>query len=208
LESCKQCGTCCRKGGPALHHEDSDLLKKRIIPLSVLITIRQGEPVFSPLSDKIEPAKFEILKIGSENSWTCPFFLEESNHCSIYQNRPIECCLLQCWNTSQIAKVIYKNNLDRWDIIGSQRPIYETLKSHELDCDYRRLDALAKQRKDVDSDSVKEQMDKIFAQDMAIREKAIKEFNLSLSQELFYFGRPMFKSLQYWNEAPQAKANL
>ncbi|MCX5877405.1 MAG: YkgJ family cysteine cluster protein, partial [Deltaproteobacteria bacterium] len=60
---CKQCGTCCRKGGPALTREDLDLIRQGHIRHDQLITIRQGELGYNPATGKLEPVPVELLKI-------------------------------------------------------------------------------------------------------------------------------------------------
>ena len=42
---CRRCGTCCEKGGPALHGEDRPLVDRGQVPARCLFTIRAGEPV-------------------------------------------------------------------------------------------------------------------------------------------------------------------
>lgn len=81
---CKRCGTCCSKGGPALHMDDLPLIRDHRLALSELITIRLGEPVFSPLVNAIEPSRTELIKVSGRNgSWTCRFFLLGENGCGI-----------------------------------------------------------------------------------------------------------------------------
>lgn len=188
MKSCKQCGTCCRKGGPALHANDLNLLKKKIIPITTLVSLREGEPVFSPLSGTIEPAEKELVKLSATNSWCCPFLQTDKNQCSIYQHRPVECKLLKCWDTAGITEIIFQNVLNRWDIIDSDNPLWQLIKLHDKECAFGML-------QETKSETKKEQ---IIARDLALREQAINKFNISLQEELFYFGRPMFKSLDFF----------
>ena len=53
ITGCMRCGTCCTKGGPALHKEDKDILLDGHIGRERLVTIRKGELAFSPISGKI-----------------------------------------------------------------------------------------------------------------------------------------------------------
>lgn len=196
MNSCKKCGTCCRKGGPALHKEDRQLISNGKILISNLVTIRAGEPVFSPLSGRVEPAELDILKLSSPDSWSCLFLNQQTNHCDLYENRPLECRLLQCWNTAKIEAIIYKNNLNRWDLIDPNTPIFDFIKMHEAACNYAELAKSASKGPEIPS--VRERIKEIIAKDLAIREKAVLKFNLSLPAEMFYFGRPMFKSLSFF----------
>ena len=117
---CLRCGTCCTKGGPALHKEDKDILLDGHIGRERLVTIRKGELAFSPLSGKLEPLQKELVKIaGKGNGWSCCFYDTEKASCSIYSHRPLECRILKCWDTEQLLSVVGKDTLARADILGS-----------------------------------------------------------------------------------------
>ena len=71
---CERCGTCCLKGGPALHIEDQKLLLQNCIDRESLITIRKGEPVFSLEQKRPEWIKTELIKLkGKHGEWSCIF---------------------------------------------------------------------------------------------------------------------------------------
>ncbi|HFQ81267.1 MAG TPA: YkgJ family cysteine cluster protein [Desulfobacterales bacterium] len=191
FDTCRQCGTCCRKGGPILHHEDLILCEKNILAFQHLITIREQEPVFSPLSADIEPAPRELIKLsGINGTWTCLFFKEKNQTCGIYQNRPLECRALKCWDTGELERIIYRHTLSRRDIIAPDKPIWPLLEWHNEHCQYGKLAALTLQESDVES-----RIAIIINDDLSIRQRALTMFNLNLAEELFYFGRPMFKAL-------------
>ena len=78
--SCIRCGTCCKKGGPALHLEDKEILLAGHIKRESLITIRKGELALSPLSGRPGPVEKELVKIaGKGKGWVCCFFDEKKN---------------------------------------------------------------------------------------------------------------------------------
>lgn len=196
METCKQCGTCCRKGGPALHREDLYLVQDKVLPISSLVTIRKGEPVFSPIGGAVEPAKHELLKVSAANSWICPFLNQTNNHCKIYASRPVECSLLKCWAPAQLKDIIYRNNIDRWDIIKPAAAIFDIVKQHDKECSFTNIEELCKDNNN--SNDCRTKIHVIIQMDLSIREQAINLLGLSLAEELFYFGRPMFKSLDYF----------
>jgi Fe-S-cluster containining protein len=61
---CSHCGTCCANGGPALHMQDRELIEGGSIPISHLITIRKGELVHNPVTNRLQAAKSELIKIN------------------------------------------------------------------------------------------------------------------------------------------------
>lgn len=198
---CKRCGTCCVNGGPALHTEDLPLIQKGLLPQENLVSIRRAEPVFSPLTDLIEPAKSEFIKVaGSNKSWKCCFYQDDTG-CSIYKNRPKECKLLKCWDTSDLLKNVYKDSLQRRDIIPLAHPIMEYITIHDLNCSFEKIQCIVD---DAGKSSYQDNKNfgdiaLIIQTDFKIRQHAVRELHLSLTNELFYFGRPMFQSLPFYN---------
>jgi len=198
-QRCQRCGTCCKNGGPILHQDDMALVRKGIFALPQLVTIRKGEPSFNPFTGKVEPASREMIKIaGKGASWECIFYDAGRSACIIHADRPLECRLLQCWDTAQIEAVNGKNCLGRFDLVDNQDPIRDHIKRHEQQCSYARalplLDNLSSAA--PDEKSMKE-LTGLMQQDLLLREQVVSAFGLTLQQELFYFGRPLFQSLQH-----------
>ena len=194
---CIRCGTCCQKGGPALHTEDLPLILQNKIQLEHLVTIRQGEPAVSPLGDKLEYLQAEIIKLkGQANDWACLFFDRQNSSCLIYQHRPIECTLLKCWDTDDLERIINKNLLCRTDIIADNSPVLELIATHEEECSLGGLESLLSSlsEKSLQNEVMAELTDMV-RKDMAIRAHALSTPDFPDEIELFVFGRPLFKIL-------------
>lgn len=194
---CDRCGTCCINGGPALHYEDITLLQNNIVHREHLITIRKGEPVFSPGAEKPEPAESELVKIkGKGIEWVCIFFKEKEAACAIYDQRPLECTLLKCWETNDLEKVAGQKLLSRHDIIAPDEQLLPFLTKHDDICSLENLDRLLTA---LDFENSQQQaiieLTALVNAEMALRAQAHARFHLSLDLELFYFGRPLFKIL-------------
>ena len=193
-KECTRCGTCCLKGGPALHYEDRVLLSKNFLTLEHLVTIRKGEPVFSPEAEAPEPATSEFLKIkGKGNEWSCFFFDKENAACAIYSHRPLECSLLKCWETADIEKAAGRNLISRHDIIAPNDPVLPFIKEHDDACSLQNLDRLLSAlNKENSRQQALRDLTALVNTDMAIRAHACARFRFSLELELFFFGRPLF----------------
>lgn len=194
---CIRCGTCCQKGGPALHTEDLPLILQNKIQLEHLVTIRQGEPAVSPLGDKLEYLQAEIIKLkGQANDWACLFFDRQNSSCLIYQHRPIECTLLKCWDTDDLERIINKNLLCRTDIIADNSPVLELIATHEEECSLTGLESILSSlsEKSLQNEVMAELTDMV-RKDMAIRAHALSTPDFPDEIELFVFGRPLFKIL-------------
>ena len=196
---CQRCGTCCRKGGPILHGEDLDLVRRGILSLPHLVTIRKGEPAFNPFLEKIEPAAHEMIKIaGKGASWECLFYDSARFSCLIHADRPIECRLLQCWDTSAIKAVSGSNCLCRFDLLDSRDPVREQIILHEEKCPYGKAVHLLQSLSSPAPPALALQdLTALMQDDLRLRAKAVEELRLSLPQELFYFGRPLFLTLHH-----------
>jgi Fe-S-cluster containining protein len=194
---CIRCGTCCQKGGPALHGEDKKILLEGYIPRERLITIRKGEWAFSPLSGGLAPVQQEFVKVaGKGKGWVCCFYNEAKSSCTLYAHRPLECRLLQCWDTAQLLSVIGKDVLSRQDIISADEPIADMIESQEKECSVLMAeDLIAVLLEKHDDPKSLAKLTALVHRDIAIRSMAIAEFGLSLEAELFLFGRPLFKIL-------------
>jgi Fe-S-cluster containining protein len=197
LANCTRCGTCCRKGGPALHKEDNTILLAGHIKREHLITIRKGEPAFSPLSGGLGLVQKEFVKLaGKRKSWVCCFFDEKEAACTIYAHRPLECRLLKCWDTASLLSVIGQKTFSRADIISKDDPILKFIKRHEKECSLEKAEGLisALLRKKNDT-ALLGKLTALAQRDLTLRSQAIAKFGLSLGEELFIFGRPLFKIL-------------
>ena len=195
-KECQQCGVCCLRGGPALHQEDLSLVKSGRIPLEHLITIRQGELVYKPGSSTPQPAKCELIKIrGTGKDWQCHYYDAASHQCGIYTQRPLSCRKLQCWNTTEIEALIEEGTISRFDILDAGQPLTKLVREHENVCpcpDMLEVDRRVKSKTLLQA----EEYAILVNNDMRYRSAAINKLNLSLKEELFYFGRPLFHLFQ------------
>jgi Fe-S-cluster containining protein len=196
---CRRCGTCCRKGGPVLHHEDLALVRRNVLSLHQLVTIRKGEPAYDPFLEKVAPAGREMIKIaGKGASWECLFYDAGRSACLIHAERPLECRLLQCWDTSAIEAVSRLGHIGRLDLLDSRDPMADHVSRHEKSCAYDlALPLWQSLWSPAPPQSALQELTAVMQEDLRLRGKAVETFSLSLAQELFYFGRPLFQTLQH-----------
>lgn len=186
---CKQCGTCCTSGGPALHSEDGHLVWSGKIPLAQLITIRKGEIAHNPLTDRLQPVKRELVKIsGIGREWNCCYYAPEEKGCTIYDHRPTACRALECWDTAEIEELIEKDTLSRLDLLDENNKVRPFVAEHEMRFPCPDMGVLL-----VDGPAGSaEELEEMVNEEIVFRTRLVTSFDLSLGEELFYFGRPLF----------------
>lgn len=162
---CSSCGTCCRKGGPVLHLQDSALVGQHV-PYTMLITLRAGELTYDPVTSHLVPLETEVIKVagighclvesanhgasqasplGGSSPWTCAF-LEGEAHCRIYAHRPAQCRALFCKDTKALEALYAEGRLTRKDILATAPAGWLDLAmAHEQDCSLAALIPLARQ---------------------------------------------------------------
>ncbi|MDH3393888.1 MAG: YkgJ family cysteine cluster protein [Desulfobulbaceae bacterium] len=194
---CRQCGTCCKRGGPALHHQDTDLLREGVIGYRHLVTIREGEFAYSPASGALETVDRELVKInGQGGEWTCLFFEKGSSSCGIYGQRPLECRLLKCWEPDELLSVAGRDTICRRDIVNAGDPVVDLIAHQQRECPAESV-ALAVEswRQQPENDKGRDVLADLVRRDLALRNHAIVDLGLPAEVEFFVFGRPLFKQL-------------
>ncbi len=193
MTECIRCGTCCKKGGPVLHREDMDILRNHHAEYAHLMTIRKGELTHNPVSNGLEQAYQEMVKVaGKGDTWSCYFYREEDNSCGIYGHRFLECRLLKCWQPEELINIIGQHTIRRSDIINHGDPVLDVIAMHERECSLQELQLL------IDEASFGKKRAKalkklsgLVQQDMAIRSYAFSDLRLRREYELFIFGRTL-----------------
>lgn len=187
-----------------MHGEDLPLIRDHRFAVRDLITIRVGEPVFSPLANGIEPARCELIKLaGERDSWACHFHDQAENLCGIYAHRPLECRLLKCWEPTDLTNVIYQHCLSRKDIVPADDELWELMGIQEEHCNFAKIAALATELAEVSDQTILTEIGRIVTLDLRVRQRALQVRQLNLAEELLYFGRPLFKSLAFYQLASQ-----
>lgn len=143
--------------------------------------------VYENVKGYLCPAESEIIKLkGKHGKQTCVFFDETRNCCEIYENRPIECRVLQCWDTREIEKIYSRNRLTRKDLLSGIKGLWELIEDHESRCSYDKFFQLLK-----DADGKKEEIRQMLAYDREIRLVVSEKSRISPEMTDFLFGRRM-----------------
>ncbi|RLB98792.1 MAG: YkgJ family cysteine cluster protein [Deltaproteobacteria bacterium] len=191
LGACRRCGTCCRRGGPALHRADKALVVSGRLSPTDLYTIRPGEPVRDDVAGGIlTSADTDIIKIReTPGSRACAFFEPDGNGCTIYPWRPLECRILRCWDTAGIRRCYREDRLGRADLIGHIDGLWDLVAEHDRRCDAGRLVRLARRLRRGDREAGAGWA-RMVRYDDALREGLAAEGRVPPAMLDFLLGRP------------------
>jgi Fe-S-cluster containining protein len=187
-----RCGTCCRKGGPALHLEDRNLVEKGVIHTRHLYTIRKGEFARDPVRGDLIRVDLDIIKIkGRGDSWACRFLEEDANACRIYAHRPLECRHLECWDISRFEQIYRLGRLSRRDLLAGVQGLWELIEDHEQRCDYDRIRRLPEGRPGPGAAGVGRDTAEMARYDAELRRLMVAQGGLEPEMLDFLLGRPV-----------------
>ena len=196
VKDCIRCGTCCEKGGPALHQEDRMLIEKGRIPSKYLYSIRKGELAHDNVKGRLMPVDSDIIKIkGKEGTWACIFFDEQNKGCSIYSDRPLECRALKCWDTHELEKLYAGHRLTREDLVSTVEGLWDLIKDHQARCDYEKIKKLIGDLDGPRPDRARQKIMEIIQYDAEIRNLVLEKGGLDPAMLEFLFGRPLVQTL-------------
>jgi Fe-S-cluster containining protein len=198
LTECARCGTCCQKGGPAIHDDDIMDIDSGSIPLTSLYTIRKGELA----RDNVNAAgglvclPEEIVKIKSmADANTCINFDDAAKSCAIYDSRPVECRAMECWNTTTIEQLYSKGRTDRNSILKKVSWLLELVETHESKCDFDKIKIMVDKREAGDPQGTSELVEMI-NYDVHLRRLVIEKGKIPSEMLDFLFGRPLALIIQ------------
>ena len=193
---CRRCGTCCKNGGPSFHMEDRQLIDQGLIPCGRLYTIRKGEPAHDNIEGSVLPVESDLIKIkGAGNAWTCVFYDDATKGCAIYNDRPIECRVLKCWDTTAIEALYRKNRLTREHLLGNIEGLWDLIADHQVRCSYddiRKLLAGVENRRTASIRALREKV----LYDLKLRQLMVEKGLAGMEMIDFLLGRPLVETLK------------
>ncbi len=175
-----------------MHKEDIHLIKNGKILCKSLVTIRKGEPAFDNVRNRVVSSASDIIKIRSKNnSRSCIFLDDNKEACEIYDNRPIECKALQCWDTTEIEKLYDRDRLTRKDLLFETKDIWDLIIDHQNQCSYDRIRQLLGNGKDRDKSKTEEEIRFLVRYDAHLRSLLSEKGGMDSDMMDFLFGQTL-----------------
>ena len=194
IESCIRCGTCCENGGPTLHSEDRIFLQKGVLRPAHLFTLRAGELAYHPLEERLIELSDEMIKIKGKDdgSGACIFYDAKQHGCAIYEDRPLECRALKCWDTRDIEGLFMQDLLSRFDLCPEGSAIAELIPAYERSFPPGRIyGLLSKAGPREGAQQAGPEIEQMVSTDEAFRQKVIETLGPGEDELEFFFGRPV-----------------
>ena len=193
---CKRCGKCCSAGGPALHLEDRDLVVAGKLQPGDLVTFRRGEPAYDPVTKRVIILESELIQVrGLGKVGACKYYQPESNVCSIYSHRPLECRVLKCWNTQELEEILMKSLLSRDQLIPSNSTLWKLIIQHDKLFDMRKLTGIFLMERDEKFTQFQGFLRELEEKESIFRNKVVADFEVDLEAMDFFFGRSVVEVL-------------
>jgi len=187
--TCRRCGVCCRKGGPALHLEDLPLAISGVVPRSALVTLRQGETARDNVTGRLVTLPREMVRIrASGKSPVCPFFREPGD-CLIHDHSPAECRALFCAAPDALMAMYETERMTRRDLISQASPLWELAQIHEERCPAGEAIRLCLAARGDPAAAVA--LAEMVRFDAAFRELCVEKAAIAPDELELYFGRPL-----------------
>jgi len=191
---CIRCGTCCSKGSPTLLKQDFSLLQHDVIKPVDLMTIRRGEPAYSSRSEQTAPAETELIKVREvPGARSCIFYHGWDKSCSIYESRPTQCQLQECWNAG-FPEEMEAEPLTRKDLLSTIDSLWQVIERHEERCSHQDLSRAVTRLAATKGQTVQEVLD-LLAFDHHVREFMRDTVGLDAEAMDLFFGRPLEETL-------------
>ncbi len=196
---CKRCGRCCSLNPPALHKEDLHLITEKIISLSSLITFRRGEVIWDNVKQKFIFLERELIRLKNKRGErSCIFFVEQTNSCSIYKYRPMECRKFKCWEPEGLIEYYERDRLERSDIIDSLSAMGKIILDHEKKVPAARLVKLGRLLKTQNSPFIQKELTPLISYDMTVRSYLRDRTNIGEEMD-FLLGRDALQILKQFD---------
>ena len=161
-----------------------------IIRRGDLITLRRGERAWSNRQGKIVSLEQEQLQIRAvPQTRTCIFLGPGGDACLIYDDRPFQCRVLECWDPARFDTLLKLPPLTRLDLVGADSQIGRIIARHEERAGVLEL-ARALEQAAAGREADREAALEAVLFDLHVREFAVRDMSAPQADLDFFFGRP------------------
>jgi Fe-S-cluster containining protein len=193
---CVRCGTCCSKGSPTLTTEDFALFSENVLKPEHLVTIREGEQTYSLITETIEPATEELIKIREKDgTTTCIFYQSLTKDCAIYESRPFQCRSQECWNPESSEHIVHGTPIGRETLLKATGSLWDVIQRHDERCSHAELQRAVFRLGATKGQTVEDVLE-LLRFDHHVRWFLTEKLNLEPAALDFFLGRPLTEAIK------------
>lgn len=192
---CIRCGACCSTASPTLHPEDLAILQREIIVFRDLFTLREGEMVHDNVRGLYTTLPHEMIKLKTDDSGACRFYISSNKACGIYDHRPIQCRELRCWDTEALERRNRMPRITRKELLAGYPSLIRLIASHERRFGLSRLEECVRILRNDEGGDPHPLMD-LLKYDYAFRAFVRDKMGIPSDETDFLFGRPLMNLLR------------
>ena len=196
-DQCTRCGECCLRSSPTLQMQDLDLVKRGIIKKRDLYTIRKGELVNDNINEGLTITPRELIKIREQakgEKGGCIYYDEVEKACTIYEQRPVQCVAMKCWDEKDFLRVYESPKPRRVDIVRD-KILLRLIEEHEMKCSYSIIETYVRQI-DFTGEKVLEKILELLRFDYHLRPFMSEKLGLDPGETDLFFGRPLIHTIR------------
>lgn len=197
--ACDRCCACCIGGGPILRLADVHLVRQGKIPAKDLYTIRKGELMFDKDKLTMVPMATDLIKIKIHTDDLRCIYLDNGHDCEIYSTRPCECRAFKCWDKTEIEMRSQDEPLERKDLLGDVKGLWDLIEEHQKICSYTRMQELTDRLVQTKDDEALAEINKLISYDKSLRETMVEKGKVEPDMLPFLLGRPFTETMAMFN---------
>ena len=195
---CIKCGECCLKGSPTLEIEDLRLFESGKLGPKDVYTLRKGELVFDNVKEKSFVNDKERIKIReTDKEKHCIFYQKWNKECSIYDDRPLQCRLQECWNPERESSEEQWEPLNRKNLFESIDEVWKVIQKHEENCSHENFSREISRLGATKGQTV-DKIIELLSFDSHVREFLGERIGIGNDVLDLFLGRPLTDFLEYF----------
>lgn len=135
-KQCLGCGTCCLTSSPTLYAEDLERLSPEGLPRRALYALRAGERVSSAREGTSRLLERELIKLregrSGQNAAGLGCLFLENGRCQVYEARPLQCRVLECWSGRHAGQLAGQPRLSRVMLFEADETALALMAEYDL----------------------------------------------------------------------------
>ena len=145
------------------------------------------------IADSLVITGEEMIKLREREGGCCVLYDAAEKACQIYEERPLQCSALKCWDPTEFMKVYERPKLQRRDVVEGTL-LLDLITEHETRCSYERLEGYVKEI-EVGGEKAVQKIIDLLNFDFELRPFISDKLQIAPAEMAFLFGRPLVDTI-------------